>query len=110
MNARLMLRPGPKKGAAAGREKPLVAVAGVPIGADGGNVELNLARCVRAVDEHERAALARGGDDCLDGPDEARRRRNMVDDDESSTVGDGMRQYRWIGNGNGDVRFNRRRT
>ena len=59
MNQRLPLAARPQKRAAAGRKKPLVAIAGVPVGANGGDVEFDLPGGVRAVDQYKDAAPAR---------------------------------------------------
>src|ERR671937_2538522 len=83
MQLRLRFATRPEEPAAARRKEPLVAVARVPVGTECWQIELELAGRVRAIYEHLGAARARAGEDLGHGPDDAGRRRNVVDDDEA---------------------------
>ena len=78
-----------QKGRALGRTQPLVAVAGVEIGAQGGQVQVNLAWCMRAVDQGRQAALARRVAHGRDGKDECRGRCDVAGKDHPRARRDG---------------------
>ena len=61
----LVLRSRPQKPGALGRAQPLVTVAGVDVRPQGLEIERNLPRSVRAVDDREDARLVGGSADLL---------------------------------------------
>ena len=77
----LVLRPRPEKPGSLRRAEPLVAVARVDVRPELLEVERQLARRVRAVDDREHAGRARGGADLLDREDERGRRGDVADRD-----------------------------
>src|SRR5205814_6055589 len=84
MNQRSAVAARPQETAAARRKEPLVAIAGVPVGAERRHVELELPRRVRTIDEYEGAVFASRRDNFLERPDEARRRRDVIDAEQPS--------------------------
>jgi hypothetical protein len=80
VHAGLTVAPHVEEGRALGRAQPLVAVARVVGRAEGGQVELDHAGRVRAVDEHVDAAPLQSLDEARDGQHQARRARDVVDE------------------------------
>ena len=68
------------------RAAPLVHVRRVCVGADRIDVEIDRARCVRAVDDGEDPLLPRDSHDFLDRNDKRRRTRDVIDEDEARSV------------------------
>ena len=63
----MVLGPGPEEAGALRRTEPLVAVAGVDVRAEGLQLEWDVARGMRAVDDREHARNAGRRADLLDG-------------------------------------------
>ena len=91
MNQRSAVAARPQETAAARRKEPLVAIAGVPVGAERRHVELELPRRVRTIHEYQGAALACRCDDLFYRPNEARRRRDVVDGNQPRTFADRLK-------------------
>ena len=77
----LVLRPRPEEAGALRRAEPLVAVAGVDVGAERVEIERQLARRVGAVDDRERSGRARRRADLRHREHERGRRGDVADRD-----------------------------
>ncbi len=86
----LAIGAGVEKGRALRRAAPLVEIAGVPVAVEGGDIEIEHAGRVGAIDEEGQILCAAPGSEILDGVDEGGGRGDVIDENESSARGAGV--------------------